>query len=271
MLPIDGDFILRVAPRFSGAKAAAQARIVSAISTEFAPTLDSYQINTPLRIAHFMGQVTHECAGFRTTEEFASGAAYEWREDLGNDEAGDGRKYKGRGLIQLTGKFNYTRMSETLGVDLVNNPERAAEPLLSLKIACEYWKSRDINHFADNDDLISVTKRVNGGLNGLEDRRSYLRRAKTELARMSGIAIVASQAPGTVVLRRGSFGAAVGDLQSRLVQSGFCLTLDDDFGPATELAVRRFQAENGLEQDGIVGERTWAVLTSQTDGLAKIA
>jgi peptidoglycan hydrolase-like protein with peptidoglycan-binding domain len=85
MIPVDGDFILSVAPRFSGARAEAQSRIVGEISAVFAPTLDDYNIDSRLRIAHFMGQVTHECAGFRTTEEFASGAAYEGREDLGSD------------------------------------------------------------------------------------------------------------------------------------------------------------------------------------------
>jgi putative chitinase len=91
MFPVDGEFILSVAPRLSGTKAEAQARIVGAISGVFAATLESYGISTKLRIAHFMGQVTHECAGFRTTEGFASGSAYEGREDLGNIHRGDGK------------------------------------------------------------------------------------------------------------------------------------------------------------------------------------
>src|SRR5690606_28454782 len=109
------------------------------------PTLNAYQINTKLRIAHFMGQVAHECAGFRTTEEFASGAAYEGRADLGNNQTGDGVRYKGRGLIQLTGRANYRRIGGLLGLPLEAEPQLAAEPATSLKIACEYWKIRNIN------------------------------------------------------------------------------------------------------------------------------
>jgi putative chitinase len=109
MYPVDGNFIRKVAPRFSGAMARAQKAIIDAISPVFAQTLDDYAINTRLRIAHFMGQVTHECAGFRTTEEFASGAAYEGRRDLGNDHPGDGRRYKGRGLLRSACRWRPTR------------------------------------------------------------------------------------------------------------------------------------------------------------------
>jgi predicted chitinase len=108
-------------------------------------TLDSYDINTRLRIAHFLGQTCEESAGYRTTEEFASGKEYNGRADLGNAQPGDGPRFKGRGLLQLTGRANYADYGKALGVDLVNNPTLAAQPALSLKIACEYWKRHNIN------------------------------------------------------------------------------------------------------------------------------
>lgn len=260
MYPIDGDFILKVAPKFSGARAEAQSAIVGAISPIFAATLDAYQINTKLRIAHFMGQVTHECAGFRTTEEFASGAAYEGREDLGNTKPGDGRRYKGRGLLQLTGRDNYRRIGRILGLPLEENPPLAGDPVISLKIACEYWKQKKINAPADHDNLIAVTKLVNGKLNGLEDRRIYLKKAKEALAAIDAIGIGIQQQAATPVLRRGSWGDAVGELQGLLRARGYMLAVDNEFGPATELAVTLFQEKSGLTIDGIVGEETWTAL-----------
>ena len=262
MIPVDGGFILTVAPHFSGVKAQQQMRIVSAISGELTRVLDSYQINTRLRIAHFMGQVTHESAGFRTTEEFASGAAYEGRLDLGNTESGDGKRYKGRGLIQLTGRANYRQIGHKLHLPLENKPELAAEPLTSLKIACEYWETRKINAAADQDDLIRVTRLVNGGLNGLEDRRKYLQKAKTALAAIEGIMIVSIEGADSIVLRRGSFGNSVEKLQKLLVNNGFNLSIDSDFGAATELAVMLFQKQHGLVVDGIVGNKTWEKLAA---------
>lgn len=260
MLPVDGEFILRVAPRFSGEFAAAQARIVAAISGAFASTLDSYEINTRLRIAHFMGQVTHECAGFRTTEEFASGAKYEGRKDLGNTQKGDGKRYKGRGLLQLTGRANYRDMGKKLNLDLEGDPLLAGEPLISLRIACEYWKARKINADCDRDDLVTVTKKVNGGKNGLEDRRGFLQKAKLLLAEMEGLVVLGGQGSKGTVLRRGSKSDEVGELQELLQKKGIMVAIDDDFGAATELAVKQFQASAGLEADGVVGQHTWDAL-----------
>jgi len=256
MFDIGKDFILAVAPRFSGSNATAQKHIVDAIAPVFASTLDTYEIDTLLRIAHFMGQVTHECAGFRTTEEFADGSAYEGRADLGNIHEGDGPRYKGRGLLQLTGRANYRRLGDILGLPLEDEPRLAGDPVISLKIACEYWKGRRINDAADSDDLVTVTRRVNGGTNGLDERSEFLKKAKVLLLGLaSGTAI---ERP---ILHRGLSGDAVGTLQSLLRRKGFLLAIDNDFGAATELAVKTFQASVGLPPDGIVGPATWGALT----------
>lgn len=180
---IDAGAVLgAIAPRFSGDAGVRQAEIIEAIADDFTSTLAQYEINTPLRVAHFIAQLAHESAGFRTTEEFASGAAYEGRVTLGNTVPGDGKRYKGRGLLQLTGRANYRRVGELIGVDLEANPHIAAEPLTSLKIACVYWQDKKINPLCDADDFVGVTKKVNGGTNGLEDRRRYLAKAKQVLA-----------------------------------------------------------------------------------------
>ena len=99
MIPVDGTVMREIAPRFSGKMAERQAEIIKEAGQVLQATLEAYEINTRLRIAHFLGQTCHESAGFRTTEEFASGAAYEGRKDLGNVKKGDGRLYKGRGLL----------------------------------------------------------------------------------------------------------------------------------------------------------------------------
>lgn len=136
---------------------------------------------TPLRAAHFLAQIAHESGGFRYSEEIASGAAYEGREDLGNTEPGDGRRFKGRGVIQLTGRANYQRYGDLLGLDLVRQPGLAALPEVAYRTAALYWLDRNINTDADRDDLRAVTRAVNGGTNGLDDRRRYLHRAKEVL------------------------------------------------------------------------------------------
>lgn len=262
MIPVDGSFILAVAPRFSGSKKQSQEQITGGISAIFSATLNHYAINTRLRIAHFMGQVTHECDGFVTTEEYASGAAYEGRQDLGNTQRGDGKRYKGRGLIQLTGRANYREIGQRLNLPLEEEPELAAEPVNALKIACEYWKMRNINTQADQDNLFAATRLVNGGLNGLEDRRRYLIKAKSELAKIEGLIIAANEGGHTTILHRGSFGAGVAELQTLLNKAGFALSIDGDFGAATELAVMTFQKNHSLVVDGIVGKNTWGKLRS---------
>jgi putative chitinase len=264
MIPIDGDVMRTIAPHFTGANAERQRQIIREVSHVLQPTLESYDITTRNRIAFFLAQTCHESAGFRTTEEFASGDAYEGRADLGNVRPGDGRRYKGRGLLQLTGRANYREFGQALGVDLEGNPTLAAQPALSLRIACEYWKRRNINDLCDRNDFVGVTRRINGGTNGLADRLSYLAKAQEALARIEGIQVGAANPDERPVLRRGSLGDPVGRLQTLLHKLQFDLVIDEDFGPATELAVKTFQRQHGLSVDGIVGPKTWNALEAAT-------
>lgn len=142
-------------------------------------------LHTPQRIAHYLAQIAHESAGFRTLEEFADGSAYEGRTDLGNTKPGDGPRYKGRGVIQLTGRANYRRYGELLGLDLEGDPEQAAQPDAAFRIAGLYWLSANLNTPADADDLEVITRAINGGLNGLSNRRIFLQRAQQALSAVS--------------------------------------------------------------------------------------
>lgn len=135
-------------------------------------------LESGLRLAHFMGQCAHESGGFRYMEEIADGSAYEGRKDLGNVVAGDGRRYKGRGPIQLTGRVNYRAFGREVGIDFEAHPEIVAFPSIGLLAGVRYWNSRGLNAKADADDLVGITRAINGGTNGLEDRRVQTAKAK---------------------------------------------------------------------------------------------
>jgi putative chitinase len=149
-----------------------------------------YEINTDLRMMHFIAQAAHETANFRTLVEFGSGKdlnrngfddyleRYDFRGDLGNNKSGMGQKYRGRGIFQLTGLFNYIRFGSRISIDLAKNPDRAAEPEVAVLIACLYWNDKKLSPLADKDDIIGITKKINGGRNGLEDRQAKLARLK---------------------------------------------------------------------------------------------
>ena len=121
-------------------------------------------------LAAFLGQCAHESAKFTTTKEFADGSQYEGRKDLGNVKPGDGVKYKGRGFIQITGRANYTAAAKDLGIDLVNHPELAEKPDVAAKVSLWYWKTRVQPKISNFTNTKAVTKKVNGGVNGLQDR-----------------------------------------------------------------------------------------------------
>lgn len=143
-------------------------------------TLKKYQINTKLRVINFISQILHESGGFQFFTEFASGSAYEGRSDLGNTNPGDGVKFKGRGAIQITGRYNYTKLSKDLGYDFVSDPKKLAELPWAILSAGWFWNLAKLNPYADKDDLVAITKRINGGTNGLDSRRKYQLMAKAE-------------------------------------------------------------------------------------------
>lgn len=139
-------------------------------------------IDTPLRMAHFLAQIGHESGSLRFSEELASGEAYEGRTDLGNTQPGDGPRFKGRGLIQLTGRTNYTLYSQETGIDFVGNPQMLADdPRAAVDVACWFWQTNGLNDLADEDDVTAITRRINGGFNGLDDRVGFLARARSLL------------------------------------------------------------------------------------------
>ncbi|PKB18383.1 glycoside hydrolase family 19 protein [Flavobacterium sp. 5] len=149
----------------------------------FLQTFRKYNINTPLRIAHFLAQITHETGNFRWLTELG-GKSYFKKYDiqfnpkkakeLGNLQKGDGYKFKARGFIHLTGRANYQKYKEYSGIDVINNPALAARIDIALDIAGWYWQNNNINTYSDIDDVVTVTKKVNGGTNQLSERKAYL-------------------------------------------------------------------------------------------------
>lgn len=134
-------------------------------------------IDNPLREAAFLAQILHESGEFRYVRELASGEEYEGRAGLGNTEPGDGRKYKGRGLIQITGRFNYMLCGDALGLDLVEHPELLESPDNACLSAAWFWETHGLNALADHENFTIITRRINGGLNGLESRKAYYDKA----------------------------------------------------------------------------------------------
>lgn len=147
--------------------------------TPLSETMLKYFINTAPRKAAFLAQLMHESGSLQYVREIASGEAYEGRKDLGNTEPGDGKRFKGRGLIQLTGRANYKALSDAFGVDFVSTPSLLEEPKWAALSAGWFWDSRKLNLIADEateEAFKRITKRVNGGYTHLKERQeAYLR------------------------------------------------------------------------------------------------
>jgi putative chitinase len=261
-----------------------------------------YDIITPLRIAGFMAQCGHESADFTMLEEnlnysekalnstfpryFGPGkrnaaeyarqpekiANYVYMDEfrsktgaMGNTRPGDGWRFRGRGIKQLTGRNNYTAFGKTVGMTAEQAAEYVATPKGALESACWFWATNNISKFADADDIVGMTKRINGGTIGLNDRKVRYDRAKNILGGKVTAAPVKPQitdavtqknAPATAAprtLKRGMHGEDV-----RKVQVALGITADGIFGFGTAAAVKKWQRANGLEADGVVGPKTRA-------------
>ena len=156
----------------------------------FVPVLNTamsrYQIVGAKRIAAFLAQIGHESGQLKYMKEIwgptKAQAKYEGRADLGNTVAGDGSKYRGRGLIQITGRANYMACGEALDLDLINHPELLEKPQHACMSAAWFWASRGLNTLADAGKFDTITQRINGGQNGAADRQALYVRALKVLA-----------------------------------------------------------------------------------------
>jgi len=177
------------------------------LDEKYKTLLNSYHVNTPLRIAHFMAQIEHESGlkpisenlnysvkGLLTTfgTRFNTSQAnfyakhpvmianrvYANRMGNGDEQSGDGWKYRGRGFLQITGKDNYIVLSKDTRIDFFNNPDLLLNEANAMIGALWFWNKKGLNDLADRDDIISITKKINGGLNGIEDRKMLLLKYK---------------------------------------------------------------------------------------------
>jgi putative chitinase len=255
------------------------------------PLFEKYEINTPNRIAGFMAQCAHESADFTTLEEnlnynekalnsvfgryFGAGkedakayarnpekiANYVYmdkyrskRGAMGNVEDGDGWRFRGRGIKQLTGRNNYTAFGKSIGMTAEEAAEYVATPQGAIESACWFWATNKLATWADKGDNVGLTKKINGGTIGLEDRN---KRWEAALAILGGEipapAPKAAASTGIRTLRKGMQGEDV-----KKMQKAIGVAADGDFGPGTLIAVKKWQKLNGLVADGVVGPATQA-------------
>ena len=250
-----------------------------------------YDIDTPQRIAAFIAQCGHESGGWRVFSENLNYSAKSldavfgkyfvragvdandyarqpekianrvYADRMGNrDEgSGDGWWYRGRGPIQLTGYNNYDMFAQDMDIDDIHdNPDMVAEDKeVALMSAIWFWNKNKLNQSADSGDIKTMTKRINGGYNGLEDRIHHYKEAMALLGEDGGDHDVNEDDDDDIdiseigVLRKGSKGEGV-----KMMQEALGISADGDFGPGTERALKAWQAANGLVADGIAGPRT---------------
>jgi putative chitinase len=255
--------------------------------------LPKYGITTERRVAHFLSQCAHESGGFKRLEEnlnysskalrsvfgryFGSApkaSADEYARNpemianrvyndtyrkykMGNTQEGDGWRFRGRGLKQLTGRDNYTRFGKSVGMSAEEAAEYVATPAGAIESACWFWDTNKLNDIADGDDVKRMTKKINGGSIGLDDRKKRYTNALKVLG-MDAEDLAADDddiqdiLDDIGVLRKGAKGDGV-----KLMQEALGVGADGDFGPGTERALKAWQAANGLTADGIAGPATF--------------
>lgn len=219
--------------------------------------LEKYEINTTLRLSHFLAQILHETGNFRWLEEIWGPTkiqlTYEGRKDLGNNQPGDGRRYSGRGYFQATGRYNYTKYSKILNIDLVNHPELAKEPDIAARIAGEYWKDKGLNSFADKDDIITITKRINGGLIGIDDRKKWLEICKGVLMTKKHFL---KEIKDTIHIKDLT-SEQIRELQELLKERGHDVgKIDGIYGNNTLYGFNKYKEKHGLTHPGFIGVTT---------------
>ena len=189
-----------ITPEHLAAIAGASTPLMPDLTEWMNKTCPDYEIDTPQEYCHFLAQACHETDHFRTLREYASGRAYEGRIDLGNTQPGDGVKFRGRGIFQTTGRANYLQLGIKQGRRdiFINSPELLEQPQYAVWSACEYWRTRGLNdaaNHANNDilkkkyrgnvidvspvEFISIT--INGGYNGMDERKKYYAIAQSVL------------------------------------------------------------------------------------------
>lgn len=263
---------------------------VEAWCEELNKALPKYDITTDQRIAGFISQCAHESMDFnamsenlnyreetlnkvfpryfgpgkRNAAEYARNpekiANYVYMDEfrtskLGNTQPGDGWRFRGRGLKQLTGRDNYTRFAKDYDLTAEEAAVWVETKEGALASALWFWNTNKLNAIADTGNVAALTKKINGGDIGLADRQARYTRAMAALGGKITAAAPAAAAPSGGTLRRGSKGDEVKKMQAKLG-----LAADGDFGPGTEAALKKWQAENGLTADGVAGPKTLAKL-----------
>lgn len=245
--------------------------------------LPYYDITTPERVAGFMAQCGHESRNFSVLSENLNYSAsalnrifpryfervgrsaqdyhrqpekianriYGNRMGNGPEESGDGWTYRGGGLIQLTGKNNYTAFTEDVGIRLDQGPDYVRTKQGAIASACWFWDKNNINTYCDNNDIVGMTKRINGGTIGLEDRTKHWLHNLDILGGDRDAPMIVKE-----TIKKGSRGPLVREVQEFLdIQP-----TDGIFGPGTEEIVKLWQEEHGLYPDGIIGPKTYKIM-----------